>query len=239
CSAARRGQHARRQPRSCRADRRERRRCRAGLGGHGRPAGPCPFPPTVAGHAHRRAAGRHPRASRRFRGERGRCRGRSDAARRRRGRDDRPARLRGVRRAAVHHPVQRGDRAALGAPGRAPRYSRRGCADAAGDGHVPAGVLVCACPARARGTGGDVRLGVPRRRPDRPPDGGDIPMHTAATAFTMPFNLTGMPALSLPCGQGRDGLPMGIQLVGARGQDWRVLEVGARLEDLLAAGGGA
>jgi len=88
-------------------------------------------------------------------------------------------------------------------------------------------------------------IALPTMRTEAPPSGaalvrvadGDIPMHTAATAFTMPFNLTGMPALSLPCGQGRDGLPMGIQLVGARGQDWRVLEVGARLEDLLAVGG--
>lgn len=66
--------------------------------------------------------------------------------------------------------------------------------------------------------------------------GREIPMHTAVTAFTMPFNLTGMPALSLPCGQGRQGAPVGIQLVGRRGDDWRVLDVAARLESLIAAG---
>ncbi len=84
---------------------------------------------------------------------------------------------------------------------------------------------------------------MPTLRTEAPPSGvamvrltdREIPAHTAMTAFTTPFNLTGMPALTLPCGQGHQGLPIGIQLVGRRGDDWRVLDVGARLEALLAA----
>jgi aspartyl-tRNA(Asn)/glutamyl-tRNA(Gln) amidotransferase subunit A len=48
--------------------------------------------------------------------------------------------------------------------------------------------------------------------------------------YTHPFNLTGHPALSLPCGFHSDGLPMAIQLVGRRGEDARLLRVAALFE---------
>ena len=37
--------------------------------------------------------------------------------------------------------------------------------------------------------------------------------------FTWPFNLTLQPAISVPCGLTPDGLPAGLQIVGARGAD--------------------
>ena len=46
------------------------------------------------------------------------------------------------------------------------------------------------------------------------------------TPFTYPFNLTGQPALSVPCGFCRDGLPIGLQLVAARYNDVTVLRAG-------------
>lgn len=61
----------------------------------------------------------------------------------------------------------------------------------------------------------------------------EMPLHGAATSLTMPFNLTGMPALTLPCGAGARGMPVGLQLAGARYHDWRVLSVGRRVEHLL------
>jgi aspartyl-tRNA(Asn)/glutamyl-tRNA(Gln) amidotransferase subunit A len=36
---------------------------------------------------------------------------------------------------------------------------------------------------------------------------------TAWTPFSYPFNLTQQPALSVPCGFTKDGLPVGLQLV--------------------------
>jgi Asp-tRNA(Asn)/Glu-tRNA(Gln) amidotransferase A subunit family amidase len=49
-------------------------------------------------------------------------------------------------------------------------------------------------------------------------------------AFTWPFNLTGQPAVSIPCGWTKDGLPLGLQLVGRRGADGLVLSVAAVVE---------
>jgi len=48
--------------------------------------------------------------------------------------------------------------------------------------------------------------------------------------YTHPFNLTGHPAVTLPCGFHSDGLPMAIQLVGRRGEDARLLRVAALYE---------
>jgi aspartyl-tRNA(Asn)/glutamyl-tRNA(Gln) amidotransferase subunit A len=48
--------------------------------------------------------------------------------------------------------------------------------------------------------------------------------------YTHPFNLTGHPAMTLPCGFHSDGLPMAIQLVGRRGEDARLLRVAALFE---------
>lgn len=39
-------------------------------------------------------------------------------------------------------------------------------------------------------------------------------MVTAFVGFTAPMNFTGIPTISLPCGQSSDGLPIGVQLAG-------------------------
>ncbi len=46
------------------------------------------------------------------------------------------------------------------------------------------------------------------------------------TPFTYPFNMTGQPGLSVPCGFDNQGLPIGLQLVGARFNDALVLRAG-------------
>ncbi|MBI3455207.1 MAG: amidase [Candidatus Rokubacteria bacterium] len=48
--------------------------------------------------------------------------------------------------------------------------------------------------------------------------------------FTFPFNLTGQPAASVPCGFTRDGLPVGLQIVGRRFDDVTVLRAAAAFE---------
>ena len=49
-------------------------------------------------------------------------------------------------------------------------------------------------------------------------------------AFTYPFNLTGNPAASIPCGWTADGLPIGLQIVGRRFVDALVLQASAAFE---------
>jgi Asp-tRNA(Asn)/Glu-tRNA(Gln) amidotransferase A subunit family amidase len=60
----------------------------------------------------------------------------------------------------------------------------------------------------------------------------------AANPYCYPFNITGQPALVLPLGKTAEGLPFGLQIVGRRYDDERVLAFGRALE-AMAAGGGA
>ena len=48
--------------------------------------------------------------------------------------------------------------------------------------------------------------------------------------YTYPFNLTGQPAASVPCGFTQDGLPIGLQIVGRRFDDATVLRAAAAFE---------
>lgn len=50
------------------------------------------------------------------------------------------------------------------------------------------------------------------------------------TRFTAPFNLAGLPSLSLPCGVDDSGLPIGLQIVGPAWSEARVLRAGYSYE---------
>ena len=49
------------------------------------------------------------------------------------------------------------------------------------------------------------------------------------------MNLTGHPALSMPCGLTTEGLPVGLQLVGRWHDDRYLLSVAHLVEQLLGA----
>jgi aspartyl-tRNA(Asn)/glutamyl-tRNA(Gln) amidotransferase subunit A len=48
--------------------------------------------------------------------------------------------------------------------------------------------------------------------------------------YTLPFNLSGNPAVTLPCGFGADGLPIGLQLIGPHLGDAQLLRAAALYE---------
>jgi len=50
--------------------------------------------------------------------------------------------------------------------------------------------------------------------------------------YTPPLNLVGFPAASVPAGGSRDGLPIGVQLVAARGGEALLLSLARQLETL-------
>jgi amidase len=52
----------------------------------------------------------------------------------------------------------------------------------------------------------------------------------AAYPFTPYWNLTGQPALAVPAGTTDDGLPVGVQLVGRKGEEAMLLSLAAQLE---------
>jgi aspartyl-tRNA(Asn)/glutamyl-tRNA(Gln) amidotransferase subunit A len=53
--------------------------------------------------------------------------------------------------------------------------------------------------------------------------------------LTYPWNLLGLPAITLPCGTDSDGLPIGLQIAGPAFGEARLLQAAAVSEEL--AGG--
>ena len=53
------------------------------------------------------------------------------------------------------------------------------------------------------------------------------------TPYTYAFNLTGQPAISIPCARGGETMPVGLQIVGPWGRDGRVLAFAERCERIL------
>ncbi len=67
-----------------------------------------------------------------------------------------------------------------------------------------------------------------------PPAGiGDLALRERMIELTLPWNVTGSPALALPCGAAEDGLPASVQVIGRPGDDALVLAAGRALAGML------
>jgi amidase len=63
-------------------------------------------------------------------------------------------------------------------------------------------------------------------------DGQPVRYLRAQLWYTAPFNLTGNPAVALPMARSADGLPIGLQVVGRRWDEMRLLAIAARLVEI-------
>jgi aspartyl-tRNA(Asn)/glutamyl-tRNA(Gln) amidotransferase subunit A len=66
--------------------------------------------------------------------------------------------------------------------------------------------------------------------------GTEEPVRNVMLRCTQPFNVSGHPAISIPCGATIDGLPVGAQLVGPAADTPRLLRVAAAVETYLGPG---
>ena len=64
--------------------------------------------------------------------------------------------------------------------------------------------------------------------------GSNEPVGGNDVLYTIPFNLTGQPAISLPVHWNEDGLPIGVQLASPYGREDLLVSVGAQLEASFA-----
>jgi len=59
-----------------------------------------------------------------------------------------------------------------------------------------------------------------------------IPYWKATISHTTPFNLTGNPVVVLPVAKSKEGLPIGVQVVGRRWRDMELLAVAEQLTEV-------
>lgn len=64
-------------------------------------------------------------------------------------------------------------------------------------------------------------------------DGTAYPHAVANGAYTMPFNLSGHPAVVIPVGQTQNGLPIGLQIVGKRWREMELLAISQQIDGIV------
>ena len=65
-------------------------------------------------------------------------------------------------------------------------------------------------------------------------DGREVPYRLGGTGYTSPFNLTGHPVVVLPLTRSTEGLPIGVQVVGRRWGEMKLLAIAERLTEVTA-----
>jgi amidase len=63
-------------------------------------------------------------------------------------------------------------------------------------------------------------------------DGQPVPYRLGGTGYTSPFNLTGHPVVVLPLARSAEGLPIGVQVVGQRWSEMKLLAIAEQLTEL-------
>lgn len=64
-------------------------------------------------------------------------------------------------------------------------------------------------------------------------NGRAYPHGVANGAYTMPFNLSGHPAVVIPIGQMKNGLPIGLQVVGKRWREMELLTIAQKIDQVV------
>jgi amidase len=64
-------------------------------------------------------------------------------------------------------------------------------------------------------------------------DGTDYPHAVANGAYTMPFSLSGHPAVVIPIGYTQAGLPIGLQIVGHRWREMELLAIAQQIDAVV------
>jgi amidase len=66
-------------------------------------------------------------------------------------------------------------------------------------------------------------------------NGEEVPYLMATAGYTTIFNMTGSPVVVLPVSQSKDGLPIGVQVVGRRWGDMELLAIAAQLAEAIGS----
>jgi len=64
-------------------------------------------------------------------------------------------------------------------------------------------------------------------------NGKSYPHGIANGAYTIPFNLSGHPAIVIPIGQTQNGLPIGLQIVGKRWKEMELIAIAQELDSIV------